>query len=137
MKPITPLLLGVCLLVHAEDTLLKRAGEALQQKNFPVALSLAQQAIQQNPRDPATHYILGVVYWADAYGQVVAAKREAGVPMTQQFTDESRRAALRQRIAPLLQEGHRAIDEAIALEVDTTQPGPTRTCSTGWTRRSL
>lgn len=55
---------------------LQQAKEAIQQRNFPLALSLAQAAVNKDPNLPEAHFVLG-----NAYNQTAAL--EADMTMRQ------------------------------------------------------
>lgn len=88
-------LVSLAACVSADDSLIRKATQALAQKDFNGAADACHAAVKAEPNDPAAWYTLGVVRWAEVFQ-----------------ADRSQRA----RLMPRLQEGHQALDRALALE---------------------
>lgn len=88
-------------------------------KDFPKAKDYYKQAVQADPKDPETFYMLGVINWADTYKAAAEVKSKVGLKVDDPFTKAKDEQAacqrLRQDQLPKITEGIDALDNALKV----------------------
>jgi len=83
---------------------------------------LLLRAIELNPKSADAYYTLGFVDWTVAYPRLQQVSPFRGPQSYDIIPDAAQRAALRQELQPILEEGYRVL--LIANQLDPTWPDP-------------
>jgi tetratricopeptide (TPR) repeat protein len=86
-------------------------------KDFQKSKEYYKQAVETDPKDPETYYMLGVINWADTYKTAAEAKSKVGLKVDDPFgkgkDDQKACQDLRQTQLPKITEGISALDNAL------------------------
>ena len=101
-------------LTSLEDYLVRSASGPGRVRQLEEAVSLAKRTIQAAPQDKTGYYHMGVIAWNRVNPELRAAREEPTVMGP--LADAAKRKAFRQQLLPIIDDGLRHLEKALALD---------------------
>lgn len=90
----------------------------LNMKQFEKAKEYYRRASEIDPNDPEPHYTIGVIDWTQAYQPAMEERAKLGLKPDEMLKDKKVCADLKEKNAPLIDDGMAELDKALALRPD-------------------
>jgi tetratricopeptide (TPR) repeat protein len=94
------------------------ASMYFQMNQMEEAKEFYRKQIALDPQNPEPYYSIGVIDWKETYQPRMVLKTRLNLQPTDPIRDAKERTALRERNAPLIDEGMEMLNKAIALRPD-------------------